>query len=394
MLDLQANVVGPGGRASVLLVGGDPRFARLGGAFVSAFRSDEFARQRAIALPAPLARSLDLSIGGAAALEIAGRRRAAPVGILLDRPDIGDLAASPVVIAPLAYVQQLAGLNGRLTRIYVTPEPGREQHVEAGLRRLAGDRLNVRSAHFDVELFDRAALPTHASTTLFFAFSAGVGFLFAFSAMLLTVPQRRRLIGDLRADGFGSRVVLQVLVLDALVLGVLASAIGIGLGELLSRALFSPTPGYLGYTFPIGSERIVTARSVLIAAGGGLLAATAAVVVPYGRVRSRSHQPADGERGSAVAVGLLVGGAFLALAVTTAVLLAAPQLAILGMATLTLAALLLLPVAIGGLLVLLERLTYRWQDAAPFIALVQLRSREHRFRAGAIAATGTVAVLS
>jgi putative ABC transport system permease protein len=394
MLDLQANVVGPGGRRSVLLVGGDPRFARLGGAFVRAFRSDEFARQRVVALPAPLARSLGLSLGGAGALEIAGRRRETVVGALLDRPDVGDLAASPVVIAPLAYVQELAGLRGRVTRVYVMPAPGRARQVEAGLRGLAGDRLNVRPALFDVQLFDKAALPTHASTTLFFAFSAGIGFLFAFSAMLLTVPQRRRLIGDLRADGFGPRVVLQVLALDALVLGVVASAVGIGLGELLSRALFSSTPGYLGYTFPIGSERIVGARSVLIAAAGGLLAATAAVVAPYGRVGSRSRRSADEDRGSALVVAVLLGCALVALAVTTAVLAAAPQLAILGMASLTLAGLLLLPVAIRGLLALLERLTYRWKDAAPFIALVQLRSREHRFRAGAIAATGTVALLS
>jgi putative ABC transport system permease protein len=388
MVDLQANVVGPDGRTSVLLVGGDPRFARLGGAFVRAFRSNALATERVVALPAPLARSLGLAIGTTAALEVAGRREAAIIGVLLDRADVGDIAGSPIVIAPLRHVQQLAGLEGRVTRIYVEPEPGREQEVVAGLRRLAGDRLNVRPARFDVELFDKAALPTHASTTLFFAFSAGVGFLFAFSAMLLTVPQRRRLIGDLRADGFGPRVVLQVLALDALALGAVASAVGLGLGELLSRALFSPTPGYLGYTFPIGSERIVTAWSVVLAVGGGMLAATAAVVAPYGRVRSR----AAARSGPAGIV--LAGGALAALAVTTAVLFAAPQLAILGMATLTLAALLLLPLVLRGSLVLLERLTYRWKDAAPFIALVQLRSREHRFRAGAIAATGTVAVLS
>lgn len=394
MLDVQANVVGPGGRRSVLLVGGDPRFARLGGAFVREFRSAELARQRAIGLPTQLARVLGLSIGGSAGIEIAGRRRAALVGVLLDRPDIGDLADSPVAIAPLAYAQRLAGMPGRVTRIYVTSAPGRARQVEAGLRRLADDRLNVHPARFDVTLFDKAALPTHASTTLFFAFSAGVGFLFAFSAMLLTVPQRRRLIGDLRADGFGRRVVLQVLVLDALVLGAVASLLGIGLGELLSRAFFGPTPGYLGYTFPIGAQRIVTAHSVLIAVAGGLLAATAAAVAPYGRVRSRARRAGEVGRRDAFVVVVQLGCALAAFAATTVVLVAAPQLAILGMASLALAGLLLLPVTLRAALALLERVTYRWQDAAPFIALVQLRSREHRFRAGAIAATGTVALLS
>ena len=45
--------------------------------------------------------------------------------------------------------------------------------------------------------------------------SALVGFLFAFNAMLLTVPQRRRLIADLRRDGYTPLTVIAVLLLDA-----------------------------------------------------------------------------------------------------------------------------------------------------------------------------------
>jgi putative ABC transport system permease protein len=387
MLDLQANLVGPRGRRSVLLVGGDPRFARLGGAFVRAFTSEQLARERAVALPVSLGRELGISIGSAAALEISGRRVLAPVGALLDRPDVGDLADSPVAIAPLAYVQQLADLRGRLTRVYVVPEPGREALAAEGMRRLAAGRLNVRPARFDVRLFDKAAVPTYSSTTLFAALSAGVGFLFAFSAMLLTMPQRRRLLGDLRTDGYGPLVVAQVLLLDALLLGLAASVVGLALGELLSRVMFSPAPGYLGYTFPIGSQRIVTARSVLLAIGGGLLAAAgAALAAPYDRATTRRRGP--------VVTAALVGGATTALALTTAVYLAAPQLAVLGTLSLALAALLLVPVVLGLLVHALDALTQRWASAAPFIALVQLRGREHRLRAAAIASTATIAVLS
>ena len=71
---------------------------------------------------------------------------------------------------------------------------------------------------------------------------------------MLTVPQRRSLIEDLRLDGYTRRMIVQVLLLDALVLGVLASVLGLLLGELLSVALFSSNPGYLSFAFPIGGS--------------------------------------------------------------------------------------------------------------------------------------------
>ena len=99
----------------------------------------------------------------------------------------------------------------------------------------------------------------------------------------------------------------------------------------------------------------------------GRVEVPAAVVVPYGRLRSRRSASGGGRTG-AVATAALVVGSLAALGITTAVLFAAPQMAILGMASLTVAAVLLLPLALHGLLALLERLTYRWRDAAPFIA--------------------------
>ena len=99
----------------------------------------------------------------------------------------------------------MTGLSGRVSRILVEPDPGREAAVRAGLARLAAGRLNVEPASYDETLFARAAAATNQSTALFAVISALVGFLFAFNAMLLTVPQRRRLIADLRRDGVHAR---------------------------------------------------------------------------------------------------------------------------------------------------------------------------------------------
>ena len=86
-------------------------------------------------------------------------------------------------------------MPGSINRILVEPSPGHEREVRAGLKRIAGNRLNVRPANFEAMVFGQAEGPTTQSTELFSAISALVGFLFAFNAMLLTVPQRRNLIG-------------------------------------------------------------------------------------------------------------------------------------------------------------------------------------------------------
>ncbi|HMJ02560.1 MAG TPA: FtsX-like permease family protein [Conexibacter sp.] len=65
---------------------------------------------------------------------------------------------------------------------------------------------------------------------MFSVFGALVGFLFAFSAMLLTVPNRRRLIDDLDIEGYSPGAILKILLFDALALGIAASVLGILLG--------------------------------------------------------------------------------------------------------------------------------------------------------------------
>jgi putative ABC transport system permease protein len=169
----------------------------------------------------------------------------------------------------------------------VEPAPGQEAQAWRALERLAGGRLNVESSNHDEKLFAKAAAASNQSTALFAVISALVGFLFAFNAMLLTVPQRRRLIVDLRRDGYTPGAVIAVLLLDAVVLGLVATALGLLLGDELSIHLFHSNPGYLSSAFAVGSERVVSWQSIAIAAGGGMLAACVAVLSPLRDILSR-----------------------------------------------------------------------------------------------------------
>jgi len=397
LLEGSADLSGPHGSASVELVGADASLARLGGTLVRHTSLTPFAGIGAIVLPAPLARKIGVTkFGEEATVQLNGRVEEAPLYEQLHAKQIGPLISTPIAIAPLAFAQEMAGLQGRLSRILVEPAPGREASVRAALVALAAGRLNVEPASYDEKLFARASAASNQSTALFAVISALVGFLFAFNAMLLTVPQRRRLIADLRRDGYPPKSVIAVLLFDAIVLGVFACALGLVLGEELSIHLFRSNPGYLSSAFAVGSQRVVSAQSVAIAVGGGMLAACVAVLSPLREILSRRPpvvtapgdlSAGDGGGGS---LGRLALGGVVCLAAATAILLLAPKAAVLGMICLVAALLLLLPLPLAGTLALVRRLAPRIVSAVPHVAVMELRAG--RTRALAISATGAIAV--
>jgi putative ABC transport system permease protein len=394
VLQARVNLVGPAGARAVELLGAEPQLAEQAGPLVHRFSYARLATLQALALPAPIAQAVGVASLGKVRLQVGSLAPKAFIGATLTTQDIGALADSPIALGPLRYVQQLTGMAGRVTSIFVRPLPGEDRELRAGLARLASaEALNVRPAAFEAELFSQAAGPTNQSTLLFSAISALVGFLFAFNAILLTVPQRRNLVEDLRLDGYSAGMIVRVLLFDGLVLGVLASLTGLALGELLSLGLFSANPGYLSLGFPVGSQRIVTWQSVAIALGGGVLAAVIGVLAP---LRLEIYSPLS------IALarpGRLPGGVLGALAAgmaclggTTAILLGDPRAAIVGIVCLIAALLLLLPVALAGVVAVLAKLRRFLSGVSAYLAVIELRSRANRARALAIAATGAIAV--
>ena len=431
VLEVRATVIGPRGRSAVDLIASDPRdvlanHRSVGGSLLQHFSAAQLASLRVLALPAPVAAQIGVDALQTVGLEIGASRLTALMGAKLDAGNIGALVHSPVAIAPLAYAQEVSGLRGRVTRILVNTAPGREHEVLRGLRELAaGQPVNVEPSDFDAQLFDTAAAPADQSEELFSAISALVGFMFAFNAMLVTAHLRRNLVETLRRRGATRMMTVQVLLFDALVLGVLGTLLGLALGEALSIVVFRANPGYLAFAFAVGEQRIVTWQSVALAAGAGMAAACIGVLAPLHdvlvrRLRSspelagdRRRRDADSRESRAAALRprtwlrgglsarpagehgprvlrLLLGAACLAL--TTAILLARPQSAILGSVTLVAALLLLLPIAFDAILTVFEALQRPLYAASSRIAIVELRTPSSRMRSLAIAATGAIAV--
>jgi putative ABC transport system permease protein len=394
ILEASANATGPKGSESIELIGADSTLSRLGGSLVRRTGLSPFGGIGAVVLPAPLARAIGVTrFGAEVKLQIAGRTEYAPLYAQLHKQQIGSLIASPFAIAPLSYVQEMSGLTARVSRILVMPAAGQAARVRAVLRRLAAGRLNVESTDIDERVFAKAAAVSNQSTTLFSAVSALVGFLFAFNATLLTVPQRRLLIADLRRDGYTPLTVVGVLLMDGLVLGLIACLLGLALGDQLSIHFFRSEPAFFSLAFPVGSQRVVSLQTEAIAAGGGMLASLVAVLSPLRDILSRDPLAAitaSVGSGGLRSVGRAALSGLVAFAAGTTLLLAAPDAAIPGMVLLVAALLLELPIALSATLEIVKRVAGTIVSPIPHVAVMELSAG--RARAVAIAATGAIAV--
>jgi putative ABC transport system permease protein len=398
LLRVRLALRGPRGTQSVELLGGTASLGELGGKLMRDFGQRGLRLAAGVALPRDVATALGVDSGDRIRLLAGGRVRQVTVGAVLGPEIIGPIAHSRTVLAPLQLAQDLANRPGRLSQLIVATRPDAATVVQRRLERLAGGRVTVEPADAELRLLRQASQPNDQSTTLFAAISAMVGFLFAFNSILVTTAERRRFIADLRIQGFGPRQLVLIVGFEALMLGVTASALGLVLGDLLSRAVFDDVPEYLTFAFPIGGQRVIEPTTVALSFGVGVLAALLASLRPLLDLRAR--RPLDavfhegGEPGEAVSPrtrrGLLAAAVTLVGAVTLMVLID-PDTTILGALGLALATALVMPavfvVAARGL----ARLSRRSHHANLLgFAMGQLENT--RTRSITLAAVGALAI--
>jgi putative ABC transport system permease protein len=397
VLERSVNLVGPRGSASVDLVGINATFASLEGQLLKKISGAQLPRQEGIGLPAPVARQIGAGSLQPLLLQIGARSERTVAALILQSSEIGELAGNPLALASLGVGQQLTGMTDRINRIVIEPRSGEDGEVRRELLALVGAHLNVTPSGFDAVIFEQAEGPTSQSTALFAAISALVGFMFAFNAMLLTVPQRRKLIGDLRLDGYPPVEIAEVMLFDALVLGVTGVAVGLLLGDRLARGLLQANPGYLSFAFPVGSVRVVSWQSIALACGGGLLAAVAGIMIPLRNDIFVRQGPGVriAARTSHVGISWPVLGAVGCLAVTGAILaggIAEVGVAVIALTSLILAMLLLLPTAFRLMVRMFDVTQRSVMGVSPRIAVIELQANSTLARSLAIAATGAIAV--
>ncbi len=402
LLELPATIIGPHGhRVTVTIAGAGVRLAVVDGlihtlpAGILSTEGVALSNKSASSLGIT---NLDARTPPMVTVDLRGRAVRMKVSAVLGHEAAGALSLAQVAVMPLANLQEFAGLPHRISRILIQSDPGREAMVRSELETLVGGRLAVAAADQEVSLLRQAVRPSNQASALFAGLAALLGFLFAFNAILLTAPERRAAIADLRLDGTKRRAIVQMVMFQALCLGVLASLVGLLGGYVLAREVFQTSPGYLAQAFTLGGNTVIGGRAVLLSLAGGILATCLASAVPLqdlrrGRrldavfaeagERDQPPRPYAQQRLFMIAVGLLV--------VASVLFVFVPSTAILICVLLALATILAVPLILSTVLRVAEMLAMGNDKLTTLpLAIESLRART--LRSLALAATGAVAL--
>lgn len=245
--------------------------------------------QDEVALDVATARRAGYALGDQARLVSVGRRALLTPTVvgLADFPDGGSLNGASVALFDTATTQQLFLADRDVfTSIWVTARPGvtqdelRAQVAEVlpdGLTATTGERAAAESAS--------GLLEAISFLTVFLLVFAGialvVGSFLIVNTFSMLVAQRSRELALLRALGASRGQVTRSVLFEALVVGLLGSAVGLGLGVLLAsgiQALFSR----LGLDLS-AQPLVIAPRTPVAALGVGVLVTVVAAYLPARR---------------------------------------------------------------------------------------------------------------
>jgi putative ABC transport system permease protein len=196
----------------------------------------------------------DFAIGDRVGVQAEGPVRQLRISGLVRFGSVSTIGGATLAGFDLPTAQRLLNKVGKLDEIAVAAEPGvPDQELVADLREVLPPTAQVRTsaeqAQEDAEStnefisFLRGFLLAFAGIALF------VGSFVIANSLSITIAQRTREFATVRTIGGSRRQILGSIVIEALVVGILASLVGLVLGLALAEGLFSLF-GAVGFTLP------------------------------------------------------------------------------------------------------------------------------------------------
>ena len=241
------------------------------------------------------------------------------------------MGGATVIVAPLATVQEWSQNERRLSLVMAVAGPGvSASELAQRVRSVAGPGLTVRTgeaqaAHEASTINDQLGKFLRPMLLALAGASLMVGGFIIFNTFSVTVAQRSREFALLRSIGASRRQVVAAVTGEALLLGIVASVLGLGAGALFALGLGALFDA-IGFGIP-RTGLVVEARTIVISLAVGVGVTLAAALGPALRAtrvppvvalsgtippsaRSRRWTPWVAGALTALGVALLVAGLF------------------------------------------------------------------------------------
>jgi len=188
-----------------------------------------------------------------------------------------------LVVMDVYAAQRLFALDARFSQIDVAAEPATDLAVlERRLVATVGSRAVVEPARAEIGSLERLLRMQQHELNMAALGAVVVGLSVILNAMMISVVQRRREFGMLRALGMERRDVVRLVLVEACALGTAGAVIGVPLGIGLAGVLSVPQVAQLGSAIvPMEALDVeVEAWPIVLGVALGFTSALLAAVVP------------------------------------------------------------------------------------------------------------------
>ena len=346
------------------------------------------ADKAAVLLDQKWAKDNGVAVGGKVTLFTATGPDDYTVKGLLRNSSFSQSSFGPVVFVPLAQAQKAFGMGARVTQVSValksscagsyadcTYGPFRQD-----LRSKATEEYSVRDNRAFVGGQRDPYLEIQPVLIFFAIMALGIGLFLIYNNIAVTVLERRREIGLLRAAGATPGWIRALFLVQAAILGVIGTVVGLGVGLLIARQLIEYLRGASGqsdltFVFDPQGASLIALLGIAATVICAVLPATRAMqVAPLEAIRPQVVLEVERSRRRYIVVGAIVLMAGMGLLVSvygsrgTDPSLTGTRLALAGAA--------MVAIFLGTLLVtplIMSPLT--WVLSRPFQAIVPIETR-------------------
>ena len=202
---------------------------------------------------------------------------------LITKEEIGISNEGVLGITSVAVVQELFGANGEVDQIELIVDEAISANAadldqfSSDLAARLGDEFSVKRPASRGESVTDSLASYQQGLNFFSVVSLFVGSFLIYNAFAMTVVERTREIGMLRAIGTTQRQVIKIVLTEALLLGIAGSVAGVGFGLLLARGLVVTMGNFAGQTV---NEVTSTPQSMLVSVLVGIVVTLLAALVP------------------------------------------------------------------------------------------------------------------
>jgi putative ABC transport system permease protein len=204
----------------------------------------------------------------------------------LDASGVGRAFGGAVAVMYYPAMQVAFGRGHNIDRIDIAVEPGvQAEVVRAKLSAALGTAFTVEHPSRRGDRVAKMLQAVHDALLLASLIALTVGAFLIYNTIAISVVQRKREIGVLRALGALRSDVLRLITLEGALLGTVGSLLGVGLGVVLSRGMLIATSQALSeaYLQLTVSEVRVDADVLIASFVMGVLATTLAAALPARR---------------------------------------------------------------------------------------------------------------